>query len=96
MGEPLGCADGLIPEETSSSDQAERAHHRDLPTIEPEIAWAELVLLRQHVATLIWCRQRRQRVVRYDSVTGLVCELEWATERIHRLERVLARKGRAA
>ena len=85
----------LIPDETASEEQSLRARHQDLDDLAPADVWAELILLRPHLARLLFQRQRRLCIVRTDHGV-LVDEREWATERIERLERLLARRGRAA
>jgi hypothetical protein len=72
-----------------------RARHRDLETLSPERAWAEHMLVREHLARLIHTRRRRLRIVRRDG-HNLIDELQWCEERIPQLERCLARRGRVA
>jgi hypothetical protein len=86
----------LVPTETDSEESMRRAWHRDIGGLTPEDAWAELTLLKPHLARLVWQRRRApRRVVRVERGCP-VTELQWTHERIKHLERVLSRRGRAA
>lgn len=86
----------IIPDATDTYEQWQRAEHRDLAELDPARAWAELYLLRRHVAHLIWHRTRRLSIVRITSDGALIDERDWCLERIALLEQRLSRHGRAA
>lgn len=88
--------DRIIPDASQTYEAWQRATHADLAELEPARAWAELILLRQHLARLVWQRSRRLRVVTTTPSGDIVDERQWTIDRIDRLERLLARRGRAA
>ena len=72
-----------------------RARHLDLDVLTPERAWAEYVLLRQHLARAIHNHRRRLSIVRTDGHT-LIDERQWCQERIARLDRLRSGRARVA
>jgi hypothetical protein len=84
----------IIPNEFETEEQMRRARHLDLDQLSTEAAWAELMLLRPHLARLILRHRRPRLVVRMDG-GHLVDEREWATERVRHLDRLLSKASRA-
>lgn len=85
----------IIPDETNTLEDMRRARHRDLPNLTIQEAWAEHVIIRQHLAWLVMSKRRHLRIVRRDGC-ALVDEKQWCGERVAHLERLLARHGRAS
>ncbi|MGE0359680.1 MAG: hypothetical protein AB7H93_16495 [Vicinamibacterales bacterium] len=89
----------IIPDPCDTWEAWQRAEHHDLAGLDPARAWAELQLLRRHVALLIWQRTRRLPIVRTTPAGEPVNARQWAIERIAHLEKLVAahgRRGRAA
>jgi hypothetical protein len=78
-----------------SENAVRRFEHRDLVSMPPREAWAELVLLTAHLAEIMADRGR-DRVLFSDPTTGEpVHEIAWLIERGRRLKRVIDRRSPA-